>query len=354
MPNAFKYFICLSAWLLTWGLYAQDIHFSQFYMSPLNLNPAMTGLINGSQRVIVNYRNQWAPAIGSASYNTYSASYDRRLPTGQEDYFGVGATLWSDVAGDTKFGSSQAKLSFSFSKKIGGSKKKAHFISAGVEGGFTQRRVRTGDLRWLTQVDLATAEFCSTCGTPDAIPNNNFFFGDLSAGLMWFSTLGDRTNVYAGAAMHHINEPNVSFFDGVDNLYNRKTFHAGGEYPLNHKISLKPNIIYMMQGPHSELNAGASMRFKAKSSGTVARNGGGKFFEIGTWYRLGSKADGGINSDAIILAARFDVDQYGIGLSYDYNISGLSQAAPGNGSFELSLVYLFGDNNNRGVFCPVF
>lgn len=354
MPKVLTHILFLLAILLTVDMYGQDIHFSQFYMSPLNLNPSMAGLINGSQRVIVNYRNQWAPAIGSASYNTYSASYDRRLPVGQDDYFGIGGTLWNDVAGDTKFGSSQAKLSISFSKKIGGSKKKSHYISVGAEGGFTQRRVRTGDLRWLTQVDLNTAEFCPGCGTPDVIPNNNFFFGDLSGGIMWFSNLGDRTNIYAGAAMHHLNEPNVSFFDVVDNLYTRKTFHAGGEYPLNSKLSIKPNAIYMIQGPHKELNAGASMRFKAKGSGTVARNGAGRFFELGGWYRVGSKAQGGINSDAIILAARFDVDQYGIGLSYDYNISGLAQAAPGNGSFELSLIYLFNDNLSRGVFCPVF
>ena len=80
--------------LCAFGLNAQDIHFSQFYTSPLNLNPAMTGLINAGQRVTVNYRNQWAGAVGSAAFNTYSASYDRKLAVGQEDYFGVGGTLW--------------------------------------------------------------------------------------------------------------------------------------------------------------------------------------------------------------------------------------------------------------------
>ena len=33
---------------------AQDIHFSQFYSSPLNLNPALTGVMNCNQRVVAN------------------------------------------------------------------------------------------------------------------------------------------------------------------------------------------------------------------------------------------------------------------------------------------------------------
>jgi hypothetical protein len=79
----------------------------------------------------------------------------------------------------------------------------------------------------------------------------------------------------------------------------------------------------------------------------------GQFFEIGAWYRVGTEITGGVHSDAVIVAARLDYDVYGIGLSYDYNVSGLSASSPGNGSFELSLSYLFGKVNS-GVFCPVF
>lgn len=330
---------------------AQDIHFSQFYMSPLNLNPAMTGLVNGGQRVVVNYRNQWAGVVGSAAYNTYSASYDRRLSVGQEDYFGVGGTLWSDVAGESKFGSTQARLSFSFSKKIAGSRKRAHYVSFGADAGFSQRRIRQGDLRWLTQVD-SNAEFCPSCGSGEAIPDNNFTYPDLSGGLMWFSNLGERTNFYIGSALHHLNQPNVSFLNEQENLFSRLTFHAGGEYPLNSKISVKPNFIYMSQGPHKELNGGASVRFKTKGS-TTSSDFTGQFFELGAWYRVGNKIEGGVHSDAIILTARLDYDVYGVGFSYDYNVSDLGQSSPGNGSFELSLSYLFGEVS-QGVFCPVF
>ena len=34
---------------------SQDIHFSQYYASPLTLNPALTGLHGGDFRAVVNY-----------------------------------------------------------------------------------------------------------------------------------------------------------------------------------------------------------------------------------------------------------------------------------------------------------
>lgn len=78
---------------------AQDIHFSQFYMSPLNLNPALTGVMNCNMRVVGNYRNQYASILKSNAFNTYSVSYDQKIPVGRYDYFGVGGTLWGDKAG---------------------------------------------------------------------------------------------------------------------------------------------------------------------------------------------------------------------------------------------------------------
>jgi len=38
---------------------AQDPNFSQFFASPLTLNPALTGKFDGNFRLAGNYRNQW-------------------------------------------------------------------------------------------------------------------------------------------------------------------------------------------------------------------------------------------------------------------------------------------------------
>ena len=120
------------------NLMAQDIHFSQFYMSPLNLNPALTGVMNCNTRMVANYRNQWASALKAGAYNTYSASYDQKIPVGRSDYFGIGGVLYGDVAGETRFGTTQGRLSLSYAKKMGGYRKKAHYLVIGADGGFAQ------------------------------------------------------------------------------------------------------------------------------------------------------------------------------------------------------------------------
>lgn len=86
--------VILSLWLVTPStVQAQDIHFSQFYMAPLFLNPAMTGVMNCNHRVIANYRNQWASILRSNAYNTYNVSYDNKMPVGRYDYLGVGGNM---------------------------------------------------------------------------------------------------------------------------------------------------------------------------------------------------------------------------------------------------------------------
>ena len=118
----------LMAFFFTLQLSAQDIHFSQFYMSPLNLNPAMTGVMNCNTRLVANYRNQWAGVLQSDAYNTYSVSYDQKVAVGRTDYFGIGGTFWGDVAGASRFGSTQGRISLAYSKKVAGYRKQASYL----------------------------------------------------------------------------------------------------------------------------------------------------------------------------------------------------------------------------------
>jgi type IX secretion system PorP/SprF family membrane protein len=349
------FFFCI----ITVASNGQDIHFSQFYMSPLNLNPSMTGVMNCKNRFIANYRNQWAGALQSNAYNTYSVSYDQKTPIGREDYIGLGGTLWSDVAGESRFGSTQGRLSFAYSKKMAGYRKKASYLSIGADAGITQRRIRGDKLRWPSQI--TNTGFDPSAGSGEPISDDNFIYPDISAGVLWFSVMDENTNYYLGAAMHHLNQPNVSFFASAGQstvaLYNRFTVHGGGQFEFKPKISLLPFAVFMLQGPHREFNGGASMRFQMGSSKLSNQS-----WQIGAWYRLGVQDSDpnsienalGLHSDAVILSTRFNYDNFDIGFSYDFTVSGLSAAAPANGAFEFSLAYLLCGPENRGVYCPRF
>src|SRR6187402_2266959 len=105
-------FVCFS-------LHAQDPHFSQFFASPLTLNPAFTGKFDGQLRLAANHRDQW-PSIPKA-YVTTSASLDfsilkSKIPEG--DVFGIGFSGLSDKSADAALKLNYGSLSMSYHKAL--------------------------------------------------------------------------------------------------------------------------------------------------------------------------------------------------------------------------------------------
>lgn len=333
------------------SLSAQDIHFSQFYMSPLNLNPALTGVMNCNVRLTANYRNQWGSVLGGNSFRTYNVSYDQRIAVGRNDFFGIGGTFWGDKAGASEFATLTGKLSASYSKKMGGYRKKSHYLVVGAEGGIAQRSINFINLRWGTQHD-GNGGFDPSRFSMEEGFQPNFMFADMAVGLLWFSTFDENSNLYFGGSFNHLNRANQSFRQDegeVDDLYSRFTFHAGGEFLLSDRIGLVPGIIAMRQGPSFQLNTGTSLKFLLNGN---RRNY--QAFQLGLWTRLASKLSSGILSDAMIVSTRFDYNNFSLGFSYDINISGLEVASNNNGAFEFALIYKICNLNRRGVYCPRF
>ena len=63
---------------------AQDPHYTQYFASPLTLNPALTGLTQCDLRLSANYRNQWS-SVTSNPYTTAAISYDMSALKGKLD-----------------------------------------------------------------------------------------------------------------------------------------------------------------------------------------------------------------------------------------------------------------------------
>lgn len=329
---------------------AQDIHFSQFYLSPLNLNPAMTGVMNANVRLVANYRNQWASVLRDNAFNTYSVSYDQRVAVGRYDYLGVGGVFWGDRAGEANFQTLTGKMALSYSKKMGGGRNNGHYLAVGAEGGFAQRSIDFLKLRWGSQHDGEGGFDPNIDSGETGFDRDNFTFADLAAGILWFSVLDANNNFYMGAAFHHLNRANQSFDSSdEDLLYSRLTVHAGGEFMVGDRFGLVPGVIVMNQGPSFQLNAGTSFKFLMGQT-----RGQYQAFQIGAWARIANDTDAGILSDAAILSTRFDYDNFSLGFSYDINISPLSAASNSNGGFEFALVYKILGPERRNLYCPNF
>lgn len=341
--------ICLVA--LSTTLSAQDIHFSQFYMAPLDLNPAMTGVMNCNIRVIGNYRNQWASVIKSNAYNTYNVSYDQRIAVGRYDFVGVGGSVWGDQAGSLGLGTYQGKISASYSKRMGGYRDKSHYLVFGAEAGFGQRRIDFTNSQFGEQHD-GEGGFNPSLDNLESITlaRNSFLYPDFSAGILWFSVFNENTNLFIGGAYHHLNRSNMTFLDGTSEpLYSKFTIHGGGEFMMSRRIGLVPGIIARLQGPSMEIIPGTSLKFVLGNSRRSSQS-----FQLGAWYRISNSSIAALTSDAAILSTRFDYNNFTFGFSYDVNVSALKPASSANGAFEFALQYKICGPERRNVYCPNF
>jgi len=124
----------------------QDLHFSQFYNSPLSTNPANTGFIpDADYRFGLLYRNQWS-SIMAMPYKTMSAFADAQLMRDKFDngWLGVGAFVQSDVVGSGSLRSTKVYGSLAYHQMLGLSS----LLSAGFNLGWANKRINPAELKF--------------------------------------------------------------------------------------------------------------------------------------------------------------------------------------------------------------
>ena len=323
--------------MLTCNAWSQDIHFSQYDMSPLNINPAYTGFFAEDLRFIFNHRNQWNSV--TTPYKTFSGSIDNKVDMfGQT--FGAGLLINQDRAGDSRFGTFQVSVSIA-----------NHFIltadssvriSVGIQPGFVNRSIDYDELFFDNQFDGDV--FNEALPTGEVFSNSGFNYFDLSAGTGIAIRLGESTDLITGFSVMHINTPKQSFFDNTDVTLNRRwNTDISILQQLNEDIDIIPSFLFMSQGKFRETNIGVR--------GILHLNdepGNRTSVSAGAAFRL---------DDAFIVRAGLDHNQMRIGLSYDFNTSDLRVASDRKGGFEFALAYLITNvkpvNTSRKV-CPVY
>ena len=311
-------FLCLSLFVN-----AQDPHFSQFFASPLSLNPAFTGKFDGTFRVATNYRNQW-PTINNA-YVTSTVSVDfgilkNKLP--DYDTWGIGIIALTDKAGGGVLTNNYLGLSTSYHKSLDEDGFKQ--IAVGFQGTYGQKRLNSNKLTFIDQL----TEFGYTGITQETFDNGllNINYLDVNAGLLFSYSTDESNNFYVGASLYHINRPKESFQGANWNISSRATFNAGGFFPVSDVLTLHASAIYQNQSAASETVVGGALAASLDDSGdnpTIVYGG--------LWYRL---------NDAIIPYLSLEFAGVKLGATYDINISKLKAASQGKGGMEISLIYI--------------
>ncbi len=318
---------------------AQDPHFSQFYITPLTLNPALTGLKNGPLRAAVNYRQQWG-SIGTP-FRTMSLSVDYNVLQGSigDDLMGVGLVVFNDMAGEGNLRRTNIDFTTGYSKNIIDD---GIYLSVGFQAGLSQHSIDPTRLSFENQFDGQSLNEAIASG--EEFARTSIWNYDLGAGLAWTYSVDKYTNYYVGGSIRHLNRQQIGFLEDSEDRRDMKySLYGGIEFRVNGYISVLPRGVLLLQGEFKEINLGSYVKINA----TKTRNSTPTYFQIGAMYRY---------KDAIIPMFRFDWGPMAIGMSYDINISALTRASNTRGGLELAIIYKgANDGFDRGaIHCPDF
>ena len=323
---------------------AQDIHFSQYYNSPLTTNPALTGVSGGDIRFGGLYRSQWNSA--NSPFRTAVVSADKKFYTQAHPtwWLSAGANVFYDRAGDANMENTNVQLSGSFTRMLD----RHNFMTVGVGVGFGQRNFDFGNLTFDDQWDGAVFDPNRTIN--ESFDDTNLMYPDVGVGFNWRGQgnkhMGkERTKIDLGAAAYHLNRPNQSFQKSdKSRLPVRMSVYLMPTFQLNRDGDIVGHVTYQVQSKYREMLAGAGYRYhiSTKKAKEIA-------VQFGFSFRFNAIGD------ALIPAAELHWRQLMVGLSWDVNVSDFSAATNRNGGPEIAIRYIIKKVHPLRAFkaCPL-
>ncbi len=313
---------------------SQDLHFSQFYNSPLTCNPANTGFMpDVDYRIGGNYRKQWASV--PVPYKTMSFFGDAQV--GREKiangWFGVGAVLLRDEAGSGALQSIKTYGSLAYHQVIDENK----LISLGVQVGMVQKSINTTKLTFDNMWNGKFFDIARPSGESFASTNTRYI--DLNAGINYATFPTENSYMNFGVSVQHINTPRETFFSTTlssgnpyDNrLARRYTAFFNGSFKLNDMVIVNPQMYASYMQRAMEVNAGVNMQYNVKGE-----EGGATQLIAGIYYRV---------QDAVIPMVGLKYKNTTATFSYDATASKLTAFNTMRGGSEISIIH-------TGIFNP--
>lgn len=286
------------------NIYAQDLHFSQFYSSPLTLNPANTGAMEQDFRLAGIRRDQWSGI--SSSFVTTALSADVAFRDGflNEDKLALGIVLYDDNMGEGILKAQSFLLSTAYHHTLDAHK--LHDLSIGIQVGVMQKRLNDDGIRFESQFqDWEFQEGLTSGENFDALNQNHI---SLHIGALWKYTITPKKLRYhLGFSTFQITSPSETFLGNSKNeLSTRFTIHTGIDYKITPKLVLSPKFLFMTQSNARDINLGTMVSYKFVDEFVLLG---------GYWNRLN-------DANIAMIGARF-FKNYEVKFSYDMTNSSL-------------------------------
>jgi type IX secretion system PorP/SprF family membrane protein len=316
--------------------YAQDLHFSQYFNTPMLVNPANTGFNPDYDfRVGGNYRSQWAN-VGNP-YKTMSLWGDTKLFTDkfEDGWMGVGVSLLKDVAGSGSLSSTSGFATVAYHQMLGYNS----LLSGGFGLGFVSKKIDISKLTFDNQWNGKFFDFTIPTNEPFSYSQTSYL--DLQMGLNYAYFASENVYFNAGVSIMHINTPRESFFDPTVSdarLERRYTAFVNSNIKIQNLWIFNPNIYVSKMGSAWETVVGFNANRDLSGDGVSQ-------LILGLYYR---------NNDALIPMVGYQVNDMKFTVNYDATVSSLGSINGTRGAYEISIVKsgVFPSSAGRAVKCP--
>lgn len=318
---------------------AQDLHFTQFFASPLTTSPSNTGFFNGDWRVGGNFKSQWpwATSPNISNYRTFAiygecALLRDKLPG--KDWLGVGLVILNDRSGDGELKVNKFQASAAYHKSFGTAGK--YILSTGIGIGYVAKSIDYGKLYFNDNWDPNNL-FFDQQGFPTSEPADEdaLRFIDISAGTHFTYVHSKKFNISTGLSVFHLNKPKESFPGRDNRLGMRPLVNVIAYTKISDRVHLEPGFMWMYQMKAQEyildLLAGFTFLNEGKFKNSIVFVGAA-----------------GRPKDAFAPMVGFQYKTLRVIMNYDVNVSSLQNASNNNGGFEVSIVYT-GQRAKEGI-----
>lgn len=292
----------------------QDPQFTQNMFNRLPVNAGYAGS-NGNICATIISREQWMGFEGNPKTNLFSADGSFKLK--QKHQMGAGLTIIQDEIGPLRSLNAKAAISYHYRIKEG-------VLAFGLDLGIFNQSI-DGD--WRTSGGASGFNFD---GTDDpSIPNSEAGSTtfDLGAGLYYYTR-----DMYVGLSSTHLNQPEISDDPDQTSSYTfQQVRHyyimAGYYYELNSLFELQPSVFAKTDGVSTQVDINTNVMFN-------------NLVWAGVSYRLDDAAAflTGVKLEDVG-SVPYYLKPLRIGISYDYNLSELSDYNDGSLEFMLNYCY---------------
>lgn len=300
-------------------VYSQDIHFSQFWQSPFNLNPAFAGQFDGSWRYVGNQRTQWRSV--TKPFVTFGISADGAELTKYK--IGGAFSVYTDRAGDS--GLSLTMINSGASKKLMSQEDGLVDVVGGLMIGLTSMSIDYSQLSFDQQWN--GFYYDPRTSTGENFDRDSRWYLNVHSGVLVSKSVSPEKRWQVGLAVMNLSSPRQSFFDEkFVRLNPRINLHGSYFQKIDSKWSVEPMLLLMRQMTFTEFNIGARAHYTIDES---------VYLPISVYGGLFGRARDAGN---LVLGAK--VGYWDVGISYDFNLSNLRVASNVRGGFEVGVIYI--------------